>query len=140
MRIKFSALLFFITILFYEPCRAQDVITKIADSCCVLLRTMDTTQGPDVMNEQLNDHLMKYATPFKEELKSRFNIDLEDKSGKQWETLGQLIGGKMAVDCPDMLMVLARAEERADQNEMSPQFYEGTVTEIRKDMFCYSGY
>ena len=135
MRRIFTILLILISGIFYN-CRAQDVITKIADSCCAFLHAMDTTQGPDAMSAQLDGQLEKFALPYKDELKSRFNIDINDQSGKQWETLGQLIGGKMVIECPDLLMILARAEEKAAQQDVAPQFYEGFVTEIQKTMFA----
>ena len=94
--------LYLITILFlltlapsWGQAQSRDVLEIIADSCCAYIHTADTTLSKEAYTTQMGLYFLKYATPYKKELKSKYNLNLDAPTDETWEKLGELIVLKM---------------------------------------------
>jgi hypothetical protein len=119
---------------------AQDVVEKITIKACECMLSVDTTLNADAQEEQLGVCILKCASPYKKELKSKYgiNFDLSDKEAM--EKVGELVGIQMAKDCPNTLLRLTSITSKTKDDASTggnekTQLMVGNVTDIQNEQF-----
>ena len=121
---------------------AQDVLDKIAKESCGCATQLDTTLNEEERNMQLGLCMLQSAMPYQKELKKKHGIDLNniDRDG---EKFGQMLGMRLAVQCPEFVALMARmseedevAEEVAPATPMLPtSTLEGALSTVKSAQF-----
>ena len=123
-----------------DTLHAQDVLDRIAQEACGCASALDTTAGAEQRNVQLGLCMLQSAAPYQKELKKKYDIDLNDLEN-QGERLGQLIGMRLAVHCPEFVALMARMSAESEEEEEAlpagPSFstMDGALTTVRSGQF-----
>ena len=143
--------LYLITILFlltlapsWGQAQSRDVLEIIADSCCAYIHTADTTLSKEAYTTQMGLYFLKYATPYKKELKSKYNLNLDAPTDETWEKLGELIVLKRVTICPDLIPLLTDKSSSSSSasgsnqgtDDASNAYLVGTLVEVQKSQFA----
>ena len=82
--------------------------------------------------------MLRYTSPYKKELKKKYNVDFENGDQKSQREFGKMMGMKMVTACPQSLMVLSKfvkTGEPAKKSTASDSYLVGNVTELQKNQF-----
>jgi hypothetical protein len=117
--------------------KAQDVLDKISQDCCSCL---EKEAGDIVDQEKLQMKLgvcmLGAASPYSKELKKKYGVDMGELD-RDGERLGELLGLRMATQCPMFLELISRFDDEEEEGAMDVSSGElsGTVKEVRTDQF-----
>jgi hypothetical protein len=134
-----SALL--LALLPLAPLQAQDVLDKVAKESCSCATDLDTTLNEEERNMQLGLCMLQSSMPYQKELKKKYGIDLNniDKDG---ERFGQLLGMRLAVQCPEFVAMMANmsddeeaVEEAASAPVLPTSSMEGALSTVKTGQF-----
>lgn len=108
-----------------------DYMDIIADkSCECISKEMET--NPEISEMQLGICLIQAAKDYKVQLERDYDINLDKIAGADGEKLGEIIGARLALNCPEIIVA---ASAGIPQEEDENQFTSGKVTAINKDTF-----
>ncbi|EAP86897.1 hypothetical protein [Croceibacter atlanticus] len=114
--------------------KAQDYLDTIALETCNCMTSLDTDdKSEDAITLELGVCMLKASNPYMKKLKRDFDIDFDnlDSAG---EKLGEVVGLRMATQCPDALLKLTNLmSDEADEPEM--RYIVGEITEINTSDF-----
>lgn len=82
---------------------AQNYLDKITDKTCDCLKELKEDDDKETRTASFGLCIIDAAKEHKKELKKEHSIDF-DKLDRDGEKLGELIGEKVAVKCPDLLL------------------------------------
>lgn len=149
-RISFLSLFFVLGMC--AKSNAQDILDELAKKSCECMNDIDTTQEKTAIQMKMGLCMIREAMPYKKELKKKYNIDLDHIDRSVGQALGQLIGARMIMVCPEkfsQLVPMVRqqlAEERQAKGEVAvveetkpvvvEQQLEGTITEVKGTEFA----
>jgi len=121
--------------------QAQDVLDKIAKESCSCATGLDTTLNEEERNMQLGLCMLQSAMPYQKELKKKHGIDLNNIEN-EGERFGQLLGMRLAVQCPEFVALMARmnaAEEEAAATSTVPTVpvntFDGALSTVKSGQF-----
>ncbi len=126
---------------------AQDYLDEITRQSCACIDGLAPTLTAQQMQMQMGLCILEAATPYQDKLKADHDIDLSDVANlpREAERLGQLIGQRMATDCPGTVAkIFEKMSEEADESGAAPEeepspatnaVFEGTVDEVERDGF-----
>ncbi len=114
---------------------SQDVVDQITDKTCECLSKLSENLSEEQITLEFGMCMMKASTPYMEELKAEYDIDLKYASEKEGEKLGKVVGIKMIEVCPSYLMLLFKEDETSDENTFESQYVAGKVTKITEKPF-----
>ncbi len=125
----------------FSTAQAQDVLDKIAQESCSCATQVDTTADEEQRNIQLGLCMLQSASPYQKELKKKHGIDLNDLD-RDGERFGELIGMRLALQCPEFVALMTRlnaqgpdAEEPPPSPEMLWNTLEGTLSSVKSGQF-----
>jgi hypothetical protein len=132
--------LLLVVLLVHGPAEAQDVLDKIAKGSCGCVDQLDTTAAEEQRNIQLGLCMLQNATPYQKELKKKYGVDLGnlDRDG---ERFGELIGMRLALQCPEFVALMARLNEESEVDEPPPtasmltSSIEGSLSSVKSGQF-----
>ncbi|WDT67237.1 hypothetical protein [Cloacibacterium sp. TD35] len=122
----------------------EDFKKKIAqDACKCIGEIKPEKKSKEVMQMQLGLCFIKVATPYKEQIKKEYGIDLsKDISNEaKMEELGEKLGVLMVSECADTFISFVDKSGYGEQyaqetaEESSADFMNGEITRIEKDAF-----
>ncbi|RMD70713.1 MAG: hypothetical protein D6818_08770 [Bacteroidetes bacterium] len=125
---------------------AQDYLDEIVQQSCECIDELESSLTAQQMQMRLGLCIFEAAMPYQEQLKADFGIDLGDGANlqKEGERLGQLVGQRMATDCPGTLAKVFESMEQdgaaaANEDEVAApattSVFEGTIDEVERDGF-----
>lgn len=85
---------------------AQEYMNTIVQKICECVEGVDASSSPEKKEMELGLCMLSVSFPYKNELKKDFKIDL-DKSERDGEKLGRLVGIRMMEMCPSTLINMA---------------------------------
>lgn len=109
----------------------EDYMDTIADKSCECI-SKEMEINPEISEMQLGICLIKASKDFKVQLKRDYDIDLDKIAGADGEKLGEIIGARLALNCPEIIIA---ASAGIPQEEDENQFTSGKITSINKDTF-----
>ena len=128
-------LLSFLLMVFCVDVFPQAYMEQIVKEACECLNEVPDTLPKDEMNMKLGLCMIRAAQPHEKQLKKEHGISFA-KMDRDGEKLGRIIGVKMALKCPDVLLKLTEQIEGDDVNESVATFStEGTITKIDVGQF-----
>lgn len=110
-----------------------DYMSRIAEQSCECVSEVEDTKNQEKFNLALGLCIIEASTPFKNELKRDYKIDL-DKINQDGTKLGELIGLKMAGICPDEILRVAE-NSNVDEYDESASYISGIITKIDNEQF-----
>lgn len=118
---------------------AQDYLDKVAIETCECAQKISKEVSTDRYMQELGLCMFSAARPYQKQLKKDFKIDYNNFVNDS-ERLGELVGMRMALHCPNYIMELA---EKTGMLEPEPElmdlsfneFFEGTLIKIDHDQF-----
>lgn len=114
--------------------KAQDYLDTIALETCNCMTTLDTNdKSEDAITLELGVCMIKASNPYMKKLKRDFDIDFDnlDSAG---EKLGEVVGLRMATQCPDALLkITSLMSDEVDEPEM--RYIVGEITGINTSDF-----
>lgn len=116
---------------------AQDeVLDKVADSTCSCVEELKPDGlDHDAIMMKIGLCMFAAAQPYEKELKKKHKLDLSDLE-KGAEKLGELVGIRMAMKCPDQFNKLVQyAEEPEEIIAPAIAKVHGTITSVRDRQF-----
>lgn len=111
---------------------SQDYLDKIGQQTCDCFNKLSDTTNLEKMYMELGVCMINASQPYKKQLKKDHNIDLNNIESEA-ESLGKVVGFKMATICPDALLKLSKMS--AKPNETEPLISIGKITQIDRDVF-----
>ena len=134
---KYPVCLAFIFFSYISSLSAQDAVDIIAEKTCSCLKNMDMNASSKQLTDALGTCMFREAGPYQKELKKKEHIDLDKLDDKVGEQFGQLIGSKMVLKCPDLMIKLAGAanEPKPDGSAPVSTTLTGIVTDISPGQF-----
>lgn len=115
--------------------QAQDYIDKITLATCDCLSKISDTTNYETLTMKMGLCMFEVAGPYKKQLKKDYDINLDKIDENSGESLGKLIGMKMASVCPDKLMKIYNHTKKEEIEEDKKLESIGTVTSIEKENF-----
>lgn len=118
---------------------AQDYLDKIALETCECAQKISPETNTERYMQELGVCMFMAANPYKKQLKKDFKIDYNNFVADS-ERLGELVGMRMALHCPDFILELAAKTGMLDEGPELPElsfneFFEGTLSKIDRDQF-----
>ncbi len=119
--------------------QAQDVLDVIAKDACGCISDLGS-KGLDreAYEMQLGLCMIKSASPHGKELKKKHKVDLAGLETGDGERLGELIGMRLVVVCPEFLAYLSEMElenSTGDTAMANVATFHGSVTSVRDRQF-----
>ena len=124
----------FLLLLIGSPLFSQDIIDTIAIETCRCLENVTFSKDQEQMNMQLGLCLIESAEPYKSELKEFYNIDLNRIAGRDGKKIGEMVGVKMVVYCPDVFLRITGADTVAEE-EIETLTMTGIIDNIEPGQF-----
>lgn len=117
----------------------QDILDSIAQKTCTCIDETDFSKGQDVTS-QLGLCMIEIAIPYQKELKKQYKIDIAKMNSRNGKKLGELVGMRMAVTCPEKVLSIATGEDyTSPEPVVEPQQaftkVSGVFNEMVKDQF-----
>jgi hypothetical protein len=110
----------------------MDIIVK---KSCECISNIPDTLDKGTFNMKFGLCMLEISMPYKKELKRDYNIDLDNMDVKVGEKLGRVVALKMGKVCPEGLMLVAKKNAVAPEQETNGKILEGVVTNIEKTNF-----
>lgn len=114
---------------------------EIVNKACECLTTIPDTLDSQQYNMELGLCILNASLPYKKKLKKDFDINL-DNIDTEGESLGRLIGVRMATVCPDALISISKkaAEKKLEKEslelpDIGLEKAHGFITDIEDDYF-----
>ncbi|MBS1613308.1 MAG: hypothetical protein JST49_10840 [Bacteroidetes bacterium] len=130
---------------------AQDMLEELTRKSCECMNDIDTTADKTAIQMKMGLCMIREAMPYKKELKKKYGIDLDHIDKSVGQALGQLVGARMIIECPEKFeklvpMVRDQMAERQGKTEtkaaeptkpqVQEQQLEGTITEVKGTEFA----
>ncbi|MEZ4774586.1 MAG: hypothetical protein R3D00_15480 [Bacteroidia bacterium] len=117
---------------------AQDYLEKIAAESCECVDKIPDGLDRESFYMEAGFCMIQAAGPYKKKIKSDLDIDL-DNIVTDGEKLGKVLGMKMALICPSVIVKMANMDDETEDSEIEPtnQIYSltGKITSIEDDFF-----
>lgn len=114
---------------------AQDYIDKISVETCDCISKISDTVNSKSLTMKFGLCMFDAAGPYKKQLKKDYGINLDNIDENAGESLGKLIGMKMASSCPDKLMKIYNSSKKEEIIEDKKMESIGKITAIEKENF-----
>lgn len=125
--------LFISTTVFAQDDYMDDVVSK-ACSCLEDISPEVTGQGLEM---QMGICILNAASSYRDEILADYGLDL-NKMDREGEKIGVLIGGKMAAECPNVLVAVTQRTSNDGLSEsVETLVTQGTVKEVTTDFLIY---
>ena len=95
---------------------------------------MPETDNAEQANMNLGLCLLEACWPYKEEIKRDYGIDM-DRIDVEGERLGQIVGVKVGMKCPQLLLKASKVMEEETEDETDLQSIKGEITKVEDDVF-----
>jgi hypothetical protein len=125
---KHLAISFFIFLA--APVFSQDYLDVIAEKSCKCMEKLLPDQNPEELKINLGLCMIDAGMPYRVQLKTDYNIDLDKLAEKEANAYGVMVAAKMAGVCWE---ILRRMEEKARDPET--EMIVGTIIGIESDLF-----
>src|SRR5690606_37974154 len=115
---------------------SQDYMDQIIDKACSCIDD-DLIKISDVQQRNLKIGLcwIDAAIPYKKQIKTDYNINLDNINRVNSKKLGEVIGTKMVSVCPDKLMKITQEQLPTDTEISIETAFRGSVTKIENELF-----
>jgi hypothetical protein len=114
-------------------CPAQEYMDSLAKASCECLGKIPEGVPAQELNARAGICLLQQLPPYKDKLKTDFGVDL-DNIVKDGERIGQILGLRMATQCPTTVVKLGIIS-KADKAAVVENTVEGVISRIEKDFF-----
>lgn len=135
MKINFLILLL---LTFSTVALSQSYMDKIAKESCECLDNISDSLEPKLYQMELGMCMINAAMPYKKKLKKDYKIDF-NKIDEQGEELGQIIGAKMGMVCPEALVKIANkfedVEDEPNGDAIDNNSFNGKIVDIEQNQF-----
>lgn len=135
---KYYYIILFSFLLHSSHAISQDYMDQIIDKACSCVDD-DLIKISNLQQRNLKIGLcwIDAAMPYKKQLKTDYNINLDNINRANGEKLGKVIGTKMASVCPDKLMRITQEQLPTDSDmEINIETaFRGSVTKIENELF-----
>jgi len=112
---------------------AQDYMDVIAKQSCDCIENMPDISDQEELNMKLGLCMIEACWAYKDELKRDYGIDM-DRIDVEGEKLGRIIGVKIALTCPELMMKISRMVS-GESGEKESFSVKGTITKVEDDFF-----
>ncbi len=125
----------------------EDYMTTITQETCSCIDGITDSLSSNEITMRIGVCMLTAAKPYKKELKRDHNIDL-DAMMADGQRLGEIIGLRMAGECPDVLLAMTERvmededsyvnemyEERFNETSVVYEYVYGRITSIDEGMF-----
>lgn len=112
----------------------EDYMDIIAAQACECIENMPETDNAEQANMNLGLCLLEACWPYKEEIKRDYGIDM-DRIDVEGERLGQIVGVKVGMKCPQLLLKASKVMEEETEDETDLQSIKGEITKVEDDVF-----
>ena len=119
-----------VLLLIAATCFSQNYMDIIVKESCECISNIPDTLNKDNFNMKFGLCMIEISMPYKKELKRDYNIDLDNMDAKVGEKLGRIVALKMGSVCPGGLMLVAKKNTAAPEQETNGKVLEGVVTNI----------
>lgn len=114
--------------------RSEDYLDTIAIKSCECINKLDFDKSnKQQLTTRLGLCMIQQAQPYADRLQKDYNLDFNNLNGSEGERLGQLIGTRMAIQCPQTLMKFSAVG--SDDEEVGSSSVTGQIVEVVNDQF-----
>ena len=114
---------------------AQDTLDKISADCCACMeKDRASMEDPDKWQTALGLCMLGAAAPYEKELKKKYGVDMSQLDRGAGEKLGELLGVRLATNCPYFLELISSMEDDEDESSTLGML-TGSVKEVRTGQF-----
>jgi hypothetical protein len=118
---------------------SQKYMDKIADKACICLEKFKDNVVSDQLTFEFGLCMIEAAMPYKKQLKKDYGIDM-DRIDVDGESLGRVVGIKMATSCPNLLynmatLFIGEEEQQDDVVTKDVKNVKGIISKIDSESF-----
>ncbi|MBX7224813.1 MAG: hypothetical protein K1X55_02160 [Chitinophagales bacterium] len=136
---KILSLLFLL--LAFNNVKSQDYMDKIVEKACDCVSDIDKNGENYTM--KLGLCMIEASMPYAKQIKKDYGIEMIGIHGKDAQKLGQILGMKMAIKCPDALIEASQEVLEDDkvniygdvENTLSNESVTGVINDIKEETF-----
>lgn len=127
---------FTLTLLFFTLCQLiaqEDYMDIIARQTCECIENIPETEDREQFNMKLGLCMIEACWDYKEEINRDYGIDM-DRIDVEGERLGQVIGVKIGMRCPELMLKITQ-KINTEEEETETKSIKGVITKVEDDTF-----
>lgn len=115
----------------------ENYMEGIVREACACLEGISEEVTGEALEMQMGICILNAASPHQKEILAEYGLDL-NRMDQEGEKIGVLIGGKMAAECPNVLVaVTQRNSSDTTSGDVQTLTAQGTVVDVVTDFLIY---